>query len=297
MIYYFGLMLSLSSIYMLAGAGAAFLLKTGRINLAGEGLIYLGGFLTALFLDLFAKIKLPAFFAITFAFAASALAGALLLIFCEFLYKFRHADFLLTSFITSSAIIPLIDGLISGPFRTNTGNLLATPYLAPDYRFVSILKPSPLNASIFTAVIICILLELFFAKKRFGKEIQIYGISPDFSFYSGFNCNKITFTAAGLCGALHAIAGASAVCGIYFTCHTSFYSGFGWNALSVAMLARTRPALVIPFSIIISALMTYSNRFALYSNFDFDINMLIQALILFMIALLYKPHKRKAAND
>ena len=33
--YYFGLMLSLSAIYMLAGAGAAYSLKAGRINLAG----------------------------------------------------------------------------------------------------------------------------------------------------------------------------------------------------------------------------------------------------------------------
>ena len=294
--YYFGLMLSLSAIYMLAGAGAAFSLKAGRINLAGEGLIYLGGFLCAILLDLFAAIKMPAFFAVTFSFIICASAGALLLIFCELLYKFKHADFLLTSFITSSAIIPLIDGLISGPFRSKTGNLLATPYILAQYRFPSILKPSPLNSSIFFAVALCILQELFFTKSRFGKHIQIYGISPQFAMYSGFECNKITFTAAGVCGGLHALAGAVSICGIYFTCHTSFYAGLGWNALSVAMIARTRPALVIPVSIAISALMTYSSRYALYSSLDFDVNMLIQAVILFMIAILYSPHKRRAKN-
>ncbi len=294
--YYFGLMLSLSAIYMLAGAGAAFSLKTGRINLAGEGLIYLGGFLCAILLDVFAKINLPAFFAVLFAFLVTAAAGALVLLFCEFLYKFKQADFLLTTFITSSAIIPLIDGLISGPFRAKTGNLLATTYLAQQYRFASILKPSPLNCTIFIAIALCILLEFFFIKTRFGKRTQIYGISPRFSYYSGLACNKITFTAAAVCGALHALAGASAVCGIYFTCHTSFYAGLGWNALSVAMIAKTKPALVIPVSIVISALMTYSGRYALYSNLDFDVNTLIQAVILFMIAILYSPHKRRNAN-
>ena len=294
--YYFGLMLSLSAIYMLAGAGATWSLKTGRINLAGEGLIYLGGFLCAILLDLFAAIKMPAFFAVTLSFVICAAAGALVLIFCEFLYKFKQADFLLTSFITSSAIIPLIDGLISGPCRTKTGNLLATPYILPQYRFSSILKPSPLNCTIFAAVAICILLEFFFTKTRFGKRTEIYGISPQFSMYSGFECNKITFTAAGLCGGLHSLAGATAICGIYFTCHTGFYSGMGWNALSVAMIAKTRPVLVIPVSILISALMTYSGRYALYSNLDFDVNMLIQAVILFMIAVLYSPHKRRTQN-
>ena len=288
--YYFGLMLSLSAIYMIAGAGAAYSLKAGRVNLAGEGLIYLGGFLCAVLLALFAHVKVPAFFAVSLAFTVAAVAGALLLIFCEALYKLKHADFLLTSFITSSAIIPLIDGLISGPFRTKTGNLLATSYLAPQYRFASILKPSPLNCTIFIAIALCIALELFFTKTRFGKRTQIYGISPKFSLYSGFNCNKITFTAAAATGALHSIAGAAAVCGIYFTCHTSFYSGLGWNALSVAMIARTRPALVIPASVAMAALMTYSSRYALYSNFDFDVNMLIQAVILFLVAMGGKKH-------
>ena len=288
--YYFGLMLSVSALYMLAGSGAAVSLKTGRINLAGEGLIYLGGFLCAVLLDLFNKIKLPFFAAVPLAFIAAAACGAALMLFCEFLYKFKKADFLLTTFITSSAIIPLIDGLIAGPFRTKSGNLLATPYIAQEYRFASILKPSPLNCTIFAAVLLCILLDLFFKKTRFGKHTQIYGISPKFSMYSGFACNKITFTAAGASGALHSIAGAAAVCGTYFTCHTSFYSGMGWNALSVAMIARTKPSLIIPVSILISAVMTYSGRYALYSNLDFDVNALIQAVILFLIAIGGKKH-------
>ena len=294
--YYFGLMLSLSAIYMIAGCGAAYSLKAGRINLAGEGLIYLGGFLCSVLLDCFAKAGVPAFFAVSLAFIVCAAAGALILSFCEFLYVYKKADFLLTSFITSSAIIPLIDGLIAGPFRTKTGNLLATSYIAAQYRFTSILKPSPLNCSIFVAVALCVVMHFFFARTRFGKQTTIYGISPKFSSYSGFNCNKITFTAAGACGALHCIAGAAAVCGIYYTCHTSFYSGLGWNALSVAMIARTSPALLIPSSIAMSTLMTYSGRFALYSNLDFDVNMLIQAVVLFMVAVLYSPHKRRNGN-
>ena len=283
--YYIGLALSVSVIYMLAGLGASFTLKTGHINLAGEGLIYAGGFLCAVTLNGFAKAHVPSFFAVSGAMIVCAVAGGLLMLFCEFLRKYRNADFLLTSFITSSAIIPLIDGLVSGPFRTKTGNLLATPYIAQAYRFQSILKPSPLNCSIFAAIILCIAAAFFFKKTRFGKMTQIYGISPKFSLYSGFPCNAITFTAAGASGALHAIAGAVAVCGTYFTCHTGFYSGMGWNALSVAMLAKTRPGSIIPFSIFMATLMTYSSRFALYSNFDFDVNSLIQAVILFMISI------------
>lgn len=282
--YYFGLMLSMAAIYMLAGLGATLSLKTRHINLAGEGLIYAGGFITAILLDLFARLQLPAFFAVSLAFLAAAALGALLMLFCEFLQRYKNTDFLLTSFITSSAIIPLIDGLVAGPFRTKSGNLLATPYIIQSYRFKSILKPSPLNAGIFAALLLCLAAHFFFKKSRAGQMVNIYGISPGFSRYSGFPNAAITFYSAALSGALHTIAGAFAVCGTYFTCHSGFYQGLGWNALSVAMLAGTKPILVIPFSIFVSALMTYSGRFALYSNFDFDIGSLIQAVILFIVA-------------
>ena len=99
--YYLGLTLSVSVIYMLAGLGASLTLKTGQINLAGEGLIYAGGFLCAIILDGFAKANVPAFFAVSGAMLVCACAGALLMFFCEFLRKYRHSDFLLTSFITS----------------------------------------------------------------------------------------------------------------------------------------------------------------------------------------------------
>lgn len=282
--YYFGLMLSMASIYMLAGLGATLSLKTRQINLAGEGLIYAGGFICAVLLDFFARINFPPFFAVSAAFVLSAASGAILMVLCEFLRKYRNADFLLTSFITSSAIIPLIDGLIAGPFRTKTGNLLATPYLIQSYRFASILKPSPLNASIFAAIALCIAAHFFFSGTKAGNQVNIYGISPRFSHYSGFNCTAITFTSAGLSGALHTIAGAVAVCGTYYTCHSSFYVSLGWNALSVAMLARTKPLLLIPSSIFVSALMTYSNKLSLYSSVDFDLSMLIQAVILFIVS-------------
>ena len=282
--YYFGLMLSLAAIYMIAGLGATLSLKTRQINLAGEGLIYAGGFIAAILLDLFARAHIPAFFAITLAFLAAAAAGAALMLLCEFLCKYKKADFLLTSFITSSAIIPLIDGLIAGPFRTKTGNLLATPYIIQAYRFKSILKPSPLNAAIFLAIGLCIAAHFFFKKTKSGEQVNIYGISPAFARYSGFPNTAITFSTAGLSGALHTMAGAIAVCGTYFTCHSSFYVSMGWNALSAAMLARTKPVLLIPYSILVSVIMTYSGRFALYSNYDFDIGMLIQAVILFVVS-------------
>ncbi len=280
-VYYLGSALNLSSLYMLAGCGALISIKSGDFNLGGEGQIYLGGFISAIIL---ANCRLPIFFAILFAVAASFICSAVLAAFSAVFKIFRNADFLFTSFISSAAIIPFLDGLISGPARSKTDNLLATPFIPEAVRLSSILKPSPLNASFIIALIFCIGLWFLLNRTTWGRQICILGISPEFSRYAGFACRKLSITSAILSGGLHGLAGAAAILGTYFTCHQGFYSGMGWNAFSAALIAGTNPLALIPSSFLMGFMTTYANRYALFHNFGFDISSLIQAVILFMIA-------------
>ena len=280
-VYYLGSALNLSSLYMLAGCGALISIKSGDFNLGGEGQIYLGGFISAIIL---ANFRLPVFFAILFAVAASFICSAVLAAFSAVLKIFRNADFLFTSFIASAAIIPFLDGLISGTARSKTDNLLATPFIPEAVRLSSILKPSPLNASFIIALIFCIGLWFLLNRTTWGRQICILGISPEFSRYAGFACRKLSITSAILSGGLHGLAGAAAILGTYFTCHQGFYSGMGWNAFSAALIAGTNPLALIPSSFLMGFMTTYANRYALFHNFGFDISSLIQAVILFMIA-------------
>ena len=280
-VYYLGSALNLSSLYMLAGCGALISIKSGDFNLGGEGQIYLGGFISAIIL---ANCRLPVFFAILFAVAASFICSAVLAAFSAVFKIFRNADFLFTSFISSAAIIPFLDGLISGPARSKTDNLLATPFIPEAVRLSSILKPSPLNASFIIALIFCIGLWFLLNRTTWGRQICILGISPEFSRYAGFACRKLSITSAILSGGLHGLAGAAAILGTYFTCHQGFYSGMGWNAFSAALIAGTNPLALIPSSFLMGFITTYANRYALFHNFGFDISSLIQAVILFMIA-------------
>ena len=301
MIFYsIGIILALTALYMTAGTGNAICLKSGKFNLGGEGQIYAGGFVCAILLDSFGRHRVPAFFAITLAFLAAALISTLLVLISTLLEKKRGANFLLTSFIVSSAIIPLVDGLIAGPFKGDGGNLIATNYIIENYRFASILPPSSLSFYFFVAIILCIAGGLFIYHTTFGKQICIYGQAKEFALYTGLSENAICYSATAASGTLNGITGAAAVMGTYFFCSPGFYSGMGWNALAVAMIARLNPFFVIPSSIFLATLTTAADQYALFHNFDFDISGLIQAVIIFVIAFpLVLPKKssgKKAAT-
>ena len=285
-LYYLGSALNLSALYMIAGSGAAVSIKSGELNLGGEGQIYLGGFICAVVLGATGAAshtltRLPlALLALALSFALPALVTIL----SAALKRLRGADFLFTSFIASAAIIPFIDGLIAGPARSKTENLLATPFIAPQLRLAQLLPPSPLNVSFIIALALCLALWWLINRTSFGRQLTILGISPRFAEFSTYSKTRLTFTSAALSGGLHGLCGAAAILGTYYTCHQGFYAGMGWNAFSAALIARANPLLLIPSSLLMGFITTYSNRYALYHNYGFDMSSLIQAAILFLIS-------------
>ena len=295
-VYYIGSALNLSALYMLAGSGAVISIKSGDFNLGGEGQIYLGGFVSAILLAKlgggsgFAISVLAVLISLFTAFICSALMAAL----SALLKLFRNADFLFTSFIASAAVIPFIDGLISGPFRSTSDNLLATPFIAEEVRLPGILPSSPLNASFIAALLLCAAAWLLLHRTAWGRQLCILGTSPEFSRFAGFACRRLSLSSAIISGGLHGLTGAAAILGTYFTCHQGFYSGIGWNAFSAALIAGANPLFLIPSSLFIGLITTYSNKFALYHNFGFDMSGLIQAAILFLIA--FKPQSSEVSK-
>ncbi len=280
--YILGTILNLAAIYMTASIGNAFLIKSGEINLAGEGQIYAGGFIAAIILNL----KLPVLINMPLAFILAGTMGTALSVLSAILKKYKNTNYMVTSFLISASIIPIIDSLIKDVFSNieNT-NLLATPFILEKYYFSSLFKNFPVNTYFFYAIILCILSALILYKSTFGKEINLYGKANRFALYIGLSESKISISTSALCGFFHGIAGAAAVCGIYHTCHTSFYIGFGWNSLAVALLSFSNLYLIIPFSILMAAIITGANYFAFFNNFNFDISTLIQGIIFFIIAI------------
>lgn len=282
-LYYFGYMLNMASVYAIAGTGAAISMRSGEFNLGGEGQIYAGGFICALIL---AKLTyFPPFIAVSLALIAGTLTSALLCFISALLKKYKGASFLLTSFIISSAIIPLITGLIAGPCRGDTGNLLATPFIQKSFRFAQIMKPSNLNPTFFVGFLICAAGAYLLFKTSFGRQVCIYGLSNQFANYSGFSEKKIIFTTSLISGGLHGLAGGFLICGTFFTCHSGFYAGLGWSSLSASMLGLSNPLLIIPSSTFLGFVSMLTTRISLRHNVGFDLGSLIQSFIMFLISI------------
>lgn len=269
-------LLLLGFVYLIAAFGATFSIRTGNINLGGEGQIYLGGFLCAILLN---KLSfLSPFLALPLVLLISGFASSLLTLLSTFLQNKKNISFMLSTFMISCAIIPFIGSLITNTFKTKQGSLIATDSIPENFK---------INFIPFLVIIILIsvLILLFFYKSEFGKQSEIFGIAPEFSNFTGLNKNKITYVSSMLSGFLHGIAGAFVITSILYTCHLSFYFGIGWNALTVTLLAKSKPSRLPLSALFLTLLLIFSGYISMICNFYFDFSSLIQGIIILLTAI------------
>ncbi len=292
--YYFGNMLNTAAFFMIAGTGSALAIKSGNMNLGGEGQVYLGGYIGCLVL---VRSTLPPPLTCVLALLAAAAGGAVMAALSALLKELRGAAVLLTTFLVSAATLPVIDGLITVQ-NTNT-NMLALPYIADCYKLPHILPPSPLSISFFAAILIALGTWYVMFKTRYGRKMQLWGAAPEFARYCGYSSRENTYLTLCASGALHSLTGFFAVTGTYFTCHKGFYVNMGWNALNVALLSSSNPLAVIPTSLVLAWIFTSASRVSLTQGFDFDIAGIVQGVILFSVALpfAFSRRTRKTARE
>ena len=280
--FYAGSLLNTAFLLTTAGLGASAALLNGEYNLGGEGQIYAGGFISAV---VCASLKnINPVLALCIAFLSAAAVSAAMMLLSAALRCYKGASILLTSFLISSAAIPVINSLIAGAFR-NDGNLLATQYVPENMRIPHILPPSLLSSAAFTAPFLCIAAWFFVYRTSAGCKLCINGISKEFGRYCGYPQTKMLFISSAVSGALHGITGFFAVAGSYYTCHSGFYAGTGWNALTVSLAASANPAYIIPSALALSWIFTGAEKTALLGNFSFNFTALVQGILLLCLSV------------
>jgi simple sugar transport system permease protein len=196
---------------------------------------------------------------------------------------------LITSFLFSSALIPLADYLIKGPWRDSAGNLLALPPFPKNLLLARLLPPSNLSVSLVFALLLVFAGHIFINKTSGGYRFRISGAVPEFAFYGGFESRQVWTPAMAASGALSSLTGFFAVAGTYGRCHAGFSGGLGWSAIAVALIAGNRPLTLIPAALVFGWLKSGSDFALLAAGLNLETSSLIQAAVLLFATVRFTP--------
>jgi simple sugar transport system permease protein len=278
-IYYFGNMLNSAIPLIFGGLGASIAMRSNKLNLGGEGQVYIGGFVSVIAGLALAPLGIAG---VALALLAGAIAAGLVSGVSGFLKTKWDTSELTTSFLLSNALLLIIDYLITGPFLDSETSLQSTAKIAQWLRLPKILPPSSLSAALFFAVAAIILVYFFLYRTLMGYEMRISGLDETFARYGGVNTAKSGVLAMFLSGALYGIGGGVAIYGTYYAAIKGFSAGMGWNGLAVALIARSRPQAIIPAAIFFAWIESGAYLAMQFSDVTIELASITQSVVFFM---------------
>jgi simple sugar transport system permease protein len=278
-----------STPYIFAGLGVALGFKCGLFNIGVEGQLFIGA-LVSVYVG-YAVTGLPWYIHLPLALIAGALGGALWAGIPGFLKARTGAHEVITTIMMNYIAFRLSDFLLNGPMKRldpTTGepgwNPITPPILGTAWLPKFFPDPLRFHAGFFLALAAAVFVYWFLWKTTLGFEIRTVGANPKAAKYAGMNVPRNFVIAMAISGALAALTGANEVLGVNHSLAAAFSSGYGFDAIALALLGKSHPLGVVLASLLFGILRNGATRMQSVAGVPIDIISIVQALVIAFIA-------------
>src|SRR5919199_3512499 len=275
--------------FIFAGLAVAFAFKGGLFNIGAEGQLALGAVTAAWVgyaLPGIFKISIPAFIHIPLAVLGGCLAGAIWGGIPGWLKARTGGHEVINTIMMNFLALLLTSYLLNGPMKDpNPLNVIArTPDIAVSAQIPPLLTGYRVHWGFILALAMAVLVWWLLYRTTFGFEVRAVGLNPDAARYAGVRVGNVIVSTMALSGLLAGLAGAIEVTALNYRHELSFSIGYGFDAITVALLGKTNPFGVILAAVLIGAMRNGATRMQFETQVPVDIISVIQALILMFVA-------------
>lgn len=221
-------------------------------NIGGEGQLLVGALAaTACGIHLGSW---PHLLAIALVLGAGALAGALWGAFSGWLRARYEVSEVISTIMLNYTAIQTVSWAVHGPLMDPVRAYPASPMLPAAACLVRYLAPSRLNAGMLLAVMLAPICYLWMYHTNSGFELRAMGKNQRAAAFFSIPVARITVAGMALSGALAGLGGAVQVSAITYRLYERFSSGWGYEAIAVALVARLDPLAILPSALFFGAL-------------------------------------------
>ncbi len=291
-----------SAPYMLAGLSVALGFQCGLFNIGAEGQFYLGA--------LFAVVVgfwfegLPAYIHLPLAVLAGMAGGALWGAIPGFLKAKLGGHEVINTIMMNYIGINLVDFVVKKVIRDPQATVDRTPYIAETAQLGKLFGADyRIHAGVLIALGAVFVVYWILYRTTLGFEIRTTGINPGAARYAGMSVGWNTVLVMTMAGGLAGLAGAGEVLGLKHNLPAAFSSGYGYDAIAVAFLAKSSPLGVLPAAFLWGGLRNGASLMQLRTGVSIDLINVIQALVIVFVAAdsivrwMYRiPKKGKSAS-
>ncbi|MBC8505496.1 MAG: ABC transporter permease [Anaerolineales bacterium] len=275
--------LNQSTPYIFAGLAVALGFRVGLFNIGAEGQLFIGA-TTTVIAAIFLK-GLPAIIHVPISLLAGFVGGGLWGFIPGWLKAATGGHEVINTIMMNYIAFRLSEFLLRGPLQDPNG---FTPVSAPIEDSAKLMRffesPIRFHIGFFVALLFAYLVYLLLFKTTWGFTLRTVGANPRAAKYAGMSIVKSTVLAMFLSGGLAGLAGANEVLGVNHNLAVAFSSGYGFDAIALALLGKSHPAGVVMAAIMFGFLRNGAIQMQLTAGIPIDIISVLQATILAFIA-------------
>jgi len=264
---------------LFTGLAVCVMFAANQFNLAAEGSVMLGGF-TAAIVAIYAPMPMGIHPAVAIL-CAMIVCGIIMLI-PALLQAKLGVNVLVTSLMLNYIIqFVVLYFLVNHISDETQGALMSQTFLPssmiPFMRFMT-------SYGIIIGLLMVVLVTLFMFRTRWGYSIRMIGINQEFSSYSGIKVVGIVVLCQVIGGMLAGMGGAVEMLGYFDRYRWRLLPGYGWNGITIAILAKNNPAFVPLGAFFLAYLSRGCVNMSIYTTVPAEMLEVIQAVIFLFFA-------------
>lgn len=262
------------------GLAACVMFQAKQFSLIADGSFLVGALAAAVFV---LNVAMPAGIHGTVAILLGGVVGGICAIIPGFLKAKWNANEFVVSMMFNSILVYFTVYVLLNFIRDKDSGFLASFKLPDTARLPKIIDGTKIHLGLIIALVMVVLTWLFLYKTRWGYSIRMVGCNPNFSSYAGINTFLVVFACQIIGGFIAGIGGSVELLGMYERFQWQDTPGYGFDGMTVAILAANNPALVPLGALFIAYIRVGAEIMARTSNVPNEMVNIIQGIIMLMV--------------
>lgn len=289
-----------SSPLIFTGLAVAISFRTGVFNIGVEGQFILGAMGATVAVLVFRDVPKPLL--LILAMVIGTLSGALWGFIPGFLKARTGAHEVITTIMLNYVAAQLVLFGLRSEFLKPVGSTLPISKVLSTIVRVPLIFALPairLHYGFVMALVMAVLVSWFIFRSTKGFELRAAGFNLMAARYAGINAGGSIMLAMALSGGLAGLGGTLEVLGTVGQMSNDLSSGFGFNAIALALLAGNRPGGVVAAALLFGALRTGGGLMQVKTGIPLDLLFFVQALVIMFVAapaLIRSIYRMKVQN-
>ncbi len=279
--HYLASTLSSATPLIFTGLGVAVAFNAGIANIGADGQLYMGGMAAAI---VGIYVHLPSFLLIPAALLAAFLAGGLYGAIPAVLKVKTHTDEVVTTLMLNYIAKLFTSYLVNYPLKAPGAPLGMTVTIQEAAKLPVLYPGSRFNVGFLYAVAAAVIVGLLFKYTAFGYEMRIQGENRCFGRYIGIDADRRLTQGMFIGGGLAGLSGAILVLGIQYKFVQDISPGYGFDGLTIALMAAFNAYAVIPIAVLFGALRAGSISMELSTSIPSELSQIIQAAVILLMS-------------